>query len=308
MILCITPNPAVDRTITLSHLALGHIQRAQTILVAPGGKGINVARTIRRLGGEPLCMGFVGGHNGHQLADLTQKEGLPFDWTWTDAETRICTILISQTNDATVINEPGTPVPASDWKRLVRDIGKHIPSAGPVCLSGSWPPNAGVADIQNLLEMLADSGRPVWVDTSGDALKTALAYPGLHIKVNGSEIGGALGIDVKDLDSARRALTLLVERMGSACVITLGSLGALLASPEGRWQATGPELRVVSTVGSGDAFLGGLAGARDTGKDWPDALGDAVAAGTANTLSPGGGHFSLEEFVEMRRQVRIQGW
>ncbi len=64
MILCITPNPAVDRTILLPSLVVGRIHRAQNILVAEGGKGLNVARTIRRLGGEPLCMGFLGGHNG----------------------------------------------------------------------------------------------------------------------------------------------------------------------------------------------------------------------------------------------------
>ena len=67
-------------------------------------------------------------------------------------------------------------------------------------------------------------------------------------------------------------------------------------------------MRVVSTVGSGDSFLGGLVSALDAGKDWPEALGNAIAAGTANALSAGGGRFARKEFEEIRGQVQIQTW
>ncbi len=78
MILCITPNPAIDRTLIVPNLALGKIHRAQQLIVAAGGKGLNVARAVRTLGGESLCMGFAGGHPGHLLADLAQNEGINF--------------------------------------------------------------------------------------------------------------------------------------------------------------------------------------------------------------------------------------
>jgi 1-phosphofructokinase family hexose kinase len=308
MILCITPNPAVDRTIIMPGLVLGHVHRAQKIMVAAGGKGLNVARTIRTLGGEPLCMGFVGGHTGHLLADLTQNGHLESDWTWTNTETRTCTILVSQNEDATVINEPGLPVSSSDWKRLEQDLRKRIPSAGLVCLSGSLPPDSNAEDFRGLLDLMIESGKQVWVDTSGDALKTVLGCPGIHVKVNGNEIGDVLGFEVKDIDSARGALMVLADRMQTTCVITLGSAGAMMISQAGRWQVQGPDVRVVSTVGSGDAFLGGLAKALDDGNDWPGALYDAVAAGTANALSIGGGQFSLEEFMEIRKKVEIWPW
>jgi fructose-1-phosphate kinase PfkB-like protein len=94
----------------------------------------------------------------------------------------------------------------------------------------------------------------------------------------------------------------------AASLVTLGAEGALLATKEGRWHARGPQVSVVSTVGSGDAFLGGLVSALDRGKVWPEALCDAVAAGTANTLSAGGGQFRLEEFEEIRQQVQIEAW
>jgi 1-phosphofructokinase family hexose kinase len=308
MILCITPNPAIDRTLMIPSLVLGGVHRAQRTIVAAGGKGLNVARTIHTLGGEPLCMGFAGGYNGRLLADLAQNEGLHSYWTWTEAETRTCTILVAQNGDATVINEPGMPASASDWKRLQGDVRSHLSSAGLVCISGSLPLASSADDFQSLLNILVDAGKQVWVDTSGSALRIALTHQGIYPKVNGTEIGEILGFDVKDFDSGKRALTVLQEQGLTAAVITLGSLGALLATKEGRWQAGCPPVRVVSSVGSGDAFLGGLASALDAGRSTPEALIHAIAAGTANALSPGGGQFTLQDFADLRKQVQIENW
>jgi len=308
MIICVTPNPAIDRTIILPRLVPGAMHRAEQAIVAAGGKGLNVARAISTLGGESLSMGILGGYTGHLLADLTQKAGLNAAWTWTNSETRTCTILVTQEGDATVINEPGMAVPATAWKRLVRNMRKNISSADVVCVCGSLPPDASVENFHGLLKMLVDVRKPVWVDTSGNTLDSILAYPEISIKVNAVEIGVALGMDVHDLASAKLALRILRERGLMACAITLGASGALLATEQGNWHAWGPRVQVVSTVGSGDSFLGGLVSARAGGKDWSEALGDAVAAGTANTLSAGGGRFTLKEFREIREQVHIQTW
>lgn len=308
MILCITPNPAIDRTLILSGLVPGHVHRAEKVIVAAGGKGLNVARAIHNLGGEALCMGFAGGHSGHLLVDLAQNGGLDFSWTWTNSETRTCTILISQNGDATEIDEPGTPVSKSDWKRLQRDVRKRISSADVTCVSGSLPPDSSTDDLRALLDMLVSSGKPVWVDTSGAALHAALTYPGVCVKVNAAEISKALGVEVRDVASAKRALKILDTNELKACLITLAASGALLATSAGRWYVRGPRVRVVSTVGSGDSFLGGLVHALDLGKEWPDALRDAAAAGTANALSEGGARFTVQEFEHIREQVQVQAW
>jgi 1-phosphofructokinase family hexose kinase len=308
MILCITPNPAIDRTLVLPSLVPGEVHRAQRTIVAAGGKGLNVARAIRTLGGEPLCMGFAGGHSGRLLADLAQAEGLTADWTWTETETRTCTILVPQDGDATVINEPGMPVSASDWRRLQEDVRSHLSAADLVCISGSLPPASSAEEFQGLLSTMVEAGKNAWVDTSGPTLHTALGHAGISIKVNGNEIGEMLGFGVKDFDSGKRGMIMLQERGVTNAVITLGSLGALLVTKEGRWQANGPPVRVVSSVGSGDAFLGGLASALAAGWSWPDSLGHAIAAGTANALSAGGGQFTLQQFEEIRAQIQIQDW
>jgi 1-phosphofructokinase family hexose kinase len=308
MILCITPNPAIDRTIVVSELLPGHVHRAQKVMTAAGGKGLNVARAIGVLGGQCVCMGFVGGHAGRLLADLAARDGLRALWTPVENETRSCLILVPSNEDATVVNEPGMPVGAAAWQQLQAYVKSTLGSTEIVCLSGSLPPDSALEDWQSLLDMLVEAGKQVWIDSSGAALHDALMQPDLAIKVNGNEIGEVLGIDVRDAASARRALDKLGKYGLRAAAITLGSRGAVLATRSGAWLATGPVMRVVSTVGSGDAFLGGLVSALDAGKPTSDALGDAVAAGTANALSVGGGCFSLQDFQQIREQVQIEPW
>jgi 1-phosphofructokinase family hexose kinase len=308
MILCITPNPAIDRTVIVPSLSPGKVHRAERLIVAAGGKGLNVARAIHTLGGEPVCMGFVGGHNGRLFAELAQNDELNSFWTGIRPETRTCTIIISQNGDATLINEPGMPVSKSDWKRLIRDVSQNISSANLICVSGSFPPEISSKELQGFLRMLVKTGKQVWTDTSRAALDVALTCPGICIKVNGEEIGQLLGFEVRNKSSAKRALKILIDRGMRACVITLGSMGALLATQSGRWYARPPRVHVVSTVGSGDSFLGGLVYAQESGKDWSEALCDAIAAGTANALSEGGGKFTIQQYKDIQRQVQVEAW
>ena len=308
MIICITPNPAIDRTLILRRLVAGKVHRAEQVIVAAGGKGLNVARAISTLGGESLSMGFLGGHTGQLLADLAQKAGLPSVWTWTNSETRTCTILVAQNGDGTVINEAGPRVSKSVWQRLNRDVRKNISTASLVCVSGSLPADSSLEDLQRLLKMLVRAKKQVWVDASGSALNVALGLPGICIKVNKTELSESLGFELRNMAAAKRGLKMILDRGVSACIITLGADGALLATPAGNWHARAPRVRVVSTVGSGDSLLGGFVNALDHGSNWPEALRTAVAAGTANSLSAGGGQFTLQEFRDIRKQVVVQTW
>lgn len=290
MILCVTPNPAVDRTLIVDRLALGEIHRVGESIVAAGGKGLNVARVLRTLGVEVRCAGFLGGHSGRLVADLAAAEGFSGDWTWIAGETRTCVIVVEPSHrDATVINEPGPPVAQADWGRLADQVLRAAAGAAMVCLSGSLPPGSAPADYAALLGRLRDFGRPVWVDTSGPALAAALGVGGVGVKVNGHEAGAVLGAPVGGVADALAAARELHARTGAPVVLTLGGQGALLASADGCWHAQPPPIEVVSTVGSGDATLAGLAHALVGGAAAPNALAQAAAAGSANACSAGGG-------------------
>lgn len=306
MILCVTSNPALDRTFLIPGFIPGRIYRPETLIVAAGGKGINVARALRILGGDGLCAGFLAGHNGRMLAELAEREGLPGVWTWIEGETRICTIFADPQGEATVINEKGPTATAQDWARLRDDILGQASDMDCVCFSGSMPPGAPPEVFADLLKTLRDQGTTVWADTSGKSLQAVLAVPGIHIKVNGDEAGAVLGRIVSDPASASAAAQEIHRRIGGVVVLTLGKLGAVLANGKGCWYAQPPALKVLSNVGSGDSFLAGLVQSYITGETPDEALRRGVAAGSANALSIGGGSFSIDEFNRVLAETQIQ--
>jgi 1-phosphofructokinase family hexose kinase len=305
MILCLTPNPAIDRTMYLDSLCLGEVHRAQKTLTAAGGKGLNVARAICTLGGGPLCMGFLGGHAGNLLADLAQHERLSAHWTWMKNETRTCVILVQPDQDATVINDPGATVDLDECRSLIGDVWQKSTEASLVCVSGSLPTGFPLEQFGSMLAGLVARKKNVWVDTSGQALKTALGVQGINIKVNAAELGEALGLEVSSAEQAANTARELCKSGMEQTVVTLGRDGAVLVSATGGWIGQPPEIKVVSSVGSGDAFLGGLALAFAKGLAPDVALRHAVAAGAANALHVGGGIFSLAEFEMLYENLAI---
>lgn len=299
-LLCITPNPALDRTLTVPGLRPGGVFRTADVLMAPGGKGLNVARAAGHIGAEALIAAPLAGHTGQWVAELAESEGLRGAWTWIDGETRTCTILVAE-NSATVVNEVGTALAPALWAQFQADVLGHVEEVDSVCVSGSFPPGISADDCAAFIRALVESGKPVWIDSSGMALRAALDCGGMHIKVNGDELGAALGITVDGVETALEAAARTQQRTGAAAVVTLGKLGAVMASGEGRYVAQPPNMQIVSDVGSGDSFLAALAAAGPTS----EGLRRAVAAGTANALQIGGGKFSREDFERVLARTTV---
>ncbi len=305
MILCITPNPAVDRTLYVPSVQIGEVHRADKVLVAAGGKGLNVARAIRALGGDPLCMGLLGGHTGNLLADLASREGLPAHWTYTKNETRTCIILVEDGMDATVVNERGAEVDLDAALLFRNEILEMSARANLVCLSGSLPPGFSLDVFRSLLSGLVERKKTIWVDTSGQALRTALSVNRINIKVNAAELGDVLGEEISTVEQAVKTCSQLRKHGTSSVVVTFGKNGAVLSSDQGDWHAIPPKIKTVNSVGSGDAFLGGLAVALESGYLPDRSLRQAVAAGAANALHLGGGELTYKEFMHIYNQVEI---
>jgi 1-phosphofructokinase family hexose kinase len=305
MILCVTPNPAIDRTLLVDALRVGEVHRAKKMLMAAGGKGLNVARTIHALGGLPLCMGVLGGHAGNLLAELAEREGLSAHWTRMKSETRTCVILVEDDKDATVINERGADVSADECQTFLRDVWTQAERSKLVCVSGSLPPGFSLSDFSILLQGLVARGKSVWVDTSGAALKAALDVRNVNIKVNADELGEAMKVNLSSTGQAASAARKLCKLGIEQVVVTMGKQGAVFVSDSGSWVAKPPAIEVVSSVGSGDAFLGGLAFALDQGNPPEVALRYSVAAGTANALNFGGGVLRREDFAKICDRVEV---
>ena len=281
-------------------LTPGGVFRTSKSMMAPGGKGLNVARAAGHIGAEALIAAPLAGHIGKLIAELAEREGLRGAWTWIEGETRTCTILVDE-NNATVVNEVGTAIQPSIWAHFQAEVLAHVDEVDTVCVSGSFPPGVSSDDCAAFVRALVSSGKPVWIDSSGMALRAALNTGGALIKVNGEELGEALGTTATDVVSALHAAAETQQLTGAPVVVTLGKLGAVMASGEGRFVAQPPHLQIVSDVGSGDSFLAALAATGPTA----EGLRRAVAAGTANALQIGGGQFSPEDFERVLAQTLI---
>ncbi len=306
-IVCVTPNPAIDRTLIVPGWRVGAVQRPAQVVVAAGGKGLNVARAIRVLSGDPLCLGPLGGHPGRWLADLAEQEGLRSTWTWTSSETRTCTIVLDPTTGtSTGLYETGERLPHEEWLRLSEDVQRECTDAGYVCFSGSLPPGVSTSDFGDLLHALSMVGRSIWVDTSGAASETACQIAGIGLKVTDTEIGTLMQCEVTSPEAARKAAREARRRGAATIIVTLGRAGAMLSADSGTWHAVPPVIQSVNATGSGDAFLGGWLLALAEHCAMPEALSRAVAAGAANALSTSGGRFQRVTYERILAEVAVR--
>jgi 1-phosphofructokinase family hexose kinase len=304
MILCVSPNPALDRTIVVSAFKAGQVFRARSSLVAAGGKGINVARAATILGEDTLCMGFMAGSMGRFAASLAEEEGLKSRWVWVEGETRTCVIIADEVSgETTVINESGPTVTAQDWERLCSEVIVEAARADQICFSGSLPPGSPLESYVSLIQQTAALGKPVWIDTSGTALQSAGRMKGVTIKINSDEASVIVGVQITDINAAVQAAKQIREGGPHTVVLTLGAEGAVIAHADGCWWVKPPAVKVVDAIGSGDSFLAGLVAAFARALSPERALQYAVAAGAANATTIGGGDFPLSAFHQVLDQA-----
>ncbi|RRR67585.1 MAG: 1-phosphofructokinase family hexose kinase [Candidatus Viridilinea halotolerans] len=307
MLLIITPNPALDRTMIFDGLRLGTVQRTEQVLVAAGGKGLNVARAARTLGQAALVCAPLGGHTGEQVAHLAAEEGLLGRWTSMHAgETRTCILLVDpQTEDATALNEAGPPLAERDWAAFTADVLDGAASADLCLLTGSLPRGVSASQLGDLLSELSVRGRRVLVDSSGPALAAAVAVRPYGIKVNQHELGNLLGRTLTSPQEAAQALHELQAQGIQLAAVSLGATGCVVAHAGATWHACPPAVCAVSSIGSGDSLLAGLSTGLLRGIPLPDALRLGVACGSADALTIGGGRIALNEVQRLSAATQL---
>jgi len=306
-IICVTPNAALDRTMVVPDFAIGHISRIESALAVAGGKGLNVARAVRVLGGQPLAMGLLGGHTGRTVAALVADDGYEAEWTLFEGETRTCSIIANAEGVSTVINESGLIAP-KDWAALSEDICRAAARDDviAVCLCGSLPRGAPDHAPGGLIERLNRLDPPVWVDSSGTALQNAIAAKPFAIKVNRDEIAAALGERLRTTREAIAAARRLSADGIRAVVLTLGAEGALLVKDDLGALATPPAIRTIDPIASGDCLLAGMVTALAEGASFVEALRRGVAAGAVNALYVGGAQFPHSHFLDILKDTHIE--
>ena len=294
-ILIAGPNLTFDRMLSIDEIRPGEVLRATEVVVAPGGKGVNVARAARALGVPALLAAFVPGRTGQAAAELLAEEPIDLIAVPVAGEIRSAAVILERSGRVTVVNEPGPPLAAGDWEAYEREVEELLSGRLLVC-SGSLPPGAPPDAYGRLVRSVR--GEAI-IDTSGPALAAALEAGPAIVAPNLAEAAGVLGrVSTDDVqrageDARESALTAAAELRewgAGAAIVTAGEVGVAVASEEGVWWQPAPQAAVVrSPVGAGDSFAAGFAAAYVGGEPLRRAVEVGVAAATASveTLLPG---------------------
>lgn len=307
MILCVNPNAAIDKTLVVDSFQLNAIHRPTFELSLPGGKGCNVARVAKALGQQPVVTGWVGGHHGLFIEEGLHAEGIQTAFIHTLVESRDCiSILDSSTGTMTEIYEKGRPVSPAELGEFYENFQAWLPRVKMVTFSGSLPPGVPTNFYARLIGMAQAADVRTILDSSGEALRQGLeeGHPSV-LKCNRAELGGVIGQPLDSLDDVRRIIRELSARLDIRVVITLGGAGAVAAEGGRLWLVQAPSIEAISAVGSGDAFLAGLACGLLAGKPFDQALCLAVAAGSANAMQIGAGRLRVGDIDMLLEQVRV---
>lgn len=293
MIVTLTPNPSIDRTIELSErLERGGLIRSTSTHDDAGGKGVNVARVVRKAGLLAVAV-LPGDHDDPLLAKLRELH-LTHRAVPTGMPSRINLTLAEPDGVTTKINAPGHTIEPAHLAQMISEVSREAVGARWAVLSGSLPPVVDVGWYAEVIEAVRGEGLRIALDTSGAPLKAAVDKSSAHldlIKPNAEELSDLVCAPADeieaDLDFARASIQPLIDRGIAKVLLTLGSRGALLVTRNGTWFAPAPAIQARSTVGAGDSALAGYLIGDLNGLDEAKRLSLAVAYGSAAASLPG---------------------
>ncbi|RPJ33249.1 MAG: 1-phosphofructokinase [Verrucomicrobiaceae bacterium] len=265
-IVTLTLNPAIDETVFLDRLTPGTVNRARGHHRQPGGKGVNVSAMLAGYGIPSTATGFLGRENPRLFEELFRESGIRDECVRIAGETRTGIKILSEaTRETTDINFPGARPGGDDFEKLLEKLRLHAAPGRWIVVAGSLPDGISTNDFASLLRLIKQSGARIAVDTSGPALQAAIDCGVDLIKPNHHELAEIQGRELPDTAARVAAATRLQREKVPHVILSLGSEGAIFASPEGSCMAGPPPVKVVSTVGAGDSMLAGYLAGLHTG-------------------------------------------
>jgi 1-phosphofructokinase len=309
MIVTVTPNPSVDRTLFIGALTRGQVTRATHSLAEPSGKGVNISLALHAHRHPTTAVLPIGGSTGAQLAQMLTGSGVAFRPVPVGGSIRSNISLAESDGTVTKINESGPSLTRGEVRALHDAALAACGGATWLAVCGSLPAGVGEDFYIGLVRSARDRGLQVALDTSGAALGWALqARPDL-VKPNAEELTEATGRTLATLGDAVEAAQQLRRAGARAVLASLGADGAILVDSDGVVHGEAPVAHPVSTVGAGDAMLAGFLSAGGTG---PAALAAGLRwgaaavqhAGTVLTTSDRSAHVDLHDRADLSRVLR----
>ena len=288
MIITMTTNPSIDYYADMAQLpVIGQINRTGDAHMIPGGKGVNVAIVLNRLGVAATAMGFAAGKTGTMFQSLLSEEGCPSDFLMLDeGETRI-NVKLGYEGGETAFNGAGPDIPPAACRQLLSRL-ENLTRGDYLILSGNL--QKSIPDFYSQVAASAmGRGARVIIDTAGPALKRALELQPFLIKPNLDEFNELTGTKTETPEQAVKNARPIIEAGAENVMISMGDQGAVLVCRDGRaYKARSQQIgKVYSTVGAGDCAVAGFIHAYIRSRHPGEALRSAVAAGTASVHERG---------------------
>jgi 1-phosphofructokinase len=284
MIYTTTFNPSLDYHLHVPQFRLQELNRADQSSIVAGGKGINVSRVLKNLGGSSIASGFVAGFTGNYILQSLEHWGMDHFFMQVDGLTRI-NIKLNTAGKETEIAGVSPTISTEQWNELVQ-MYQSLQSHDILVLSGSLPLSLPHNSYSLIMSQL-HPGVKVVVDTSGVALKDAINYKPWLIKPNHHELSQLFNQTIANADYATYAHLgrLLIDQGVQQVLISLGGDGALLVTSDGAWIGHVPSGQVHSTVGAGDSMVAGFVYSYQQGYTLLDQFAYALACGSATAFS-----------------------
>ena len=287
MIVTVTMNPAIDKTIEIEALLPGGLNRIQKVEYDAGGKGINVSKTIHELGGSSIAVGFLGGNEGKTIESVLNEWGVHNDFIWVRGETRTNTKVYEKSGTLTELNEPGPQISKEQQEELVKKLEGYANEETLFVLAGSIPNGVDKHIYSEIIPRVHAKGAKVLLDADGELFRNALKEKPDIIKPNRVELEEYFGFDYRVsmeelLEAARKLQAQGIETVA----VSMGKSGAMMVREGYEVKCLALSVKAHSTVGAGDAMVAALAYA------WENKLGNeetvrlcmAASAGAVTTI------------------------
>ncbi|MCB2295545.1 1-phosphofructokinase [Clostridium algoriphilum] len=307
MIITVTLNPALDKTIEIDEFKIGNVNRVKSTRVDVGGKGINVSKVIKELQNKSLALGFLGGSSGNRIKTYLDDSNIDNEFLFIKGETRTNIKIIDNVNNThTDINENGPSVTLEDISNMKEKILKYCRADSLVVLSGSVPSGTSSNIYGDIIQEIKNKGGKVILDADGEMLMQGIKAGPYIVKPNIEELEKAFNVvidnEAKVIETAKKILEFGVEYV----VISQGSEGSIVISNDKIAKVKGLKVEVKSTVGAGDSMVAALAVATESNYSFEETMKLACATSAANVMTEGTQTGRLIDIEELKKQVTIK--
>lgn len=305
MITTVCMNPCFDKTAETDKVNVGDVTRLRNVRVDVGGKGVNVAIVLRRLNEAARCVGCLGEENADRFLRMIAREDVAFDYITVPGEVRTNLKMMDHNKQTVIeINEPGVSMNEEQIQQFLELLKEKSQDSQYVVLSGRLPDGCPPNTYQRCMQAL--DGKKVVLDTAGEALLHGIKERPYLIKPNLPEMQAIMRKELRTLREIRDAAMFMIDYGAQNVVVSMGKTGAVFVNEKKTLFAPALRVEARSTVGAGDAMVGGILTGLMRGANLTEAFKFGVAAGAASVMTDGTQLVRKADFDVLLPKVTVQ--